>query len=607
MRARGTVREHDVAHKYEQVFILYMKNTLKEQGFVRTPPFIAEMLAHWALRHATDQVLDAGFGEGVFLLASAKRLLALGTSRPQLTTQLYGVDSHPEAVNVLQRTLCAHDLHMPLPGVRSGDFFASVFPQVDVLIGNPPYVRRWWQKDVETLHSLTDQVSEMGTWSRLTDLACYFVVYGARFLKPGGRLALIVSDSWLDTRYGVAFKAYLLRTFQVRGMLGFQSQVFPDVLVRPVMILAEKRHGVGPTRRERVAFVSLNGRLPKTIPLAPGHLLKQTALHVSGTVMRADTLQPQHNWTPLLYAPRAHGTLAHHPAMTSLASLAQARLGLQSFAKMFYIVPRETQERWTLESRWLVPFVMSPKDITTPAVHPETPIRHYLIACDVSKAALAGTQLMNYIQYWEKQVLTPRGLARPVVGVHNLPRLGKTRRAPWYNLCAELTRRGTASILLPRRIYQRYHVIWNQAGWVAGENFIELLPRASIPLAPLLAVLNASTTELAVRTSAHVYGGGIYNLSPGTIGAVPVVDVRRLAPAALQALEEAYHHFVRSGGTERAALDRAVLQAAEIPLTFLRVLQDALIHMSEISSAILEPTAIATTEEREWPEELRLS
>ena len=52
--------------------------------------------------------------------------------------------------------------------------------------------------------------------------------------------------------------------------------------------------------------------------------------------------------------------------MTPLASLAQMRIGLQSFAKMFYIVPREMQERWEIERRWLLPFIMSPKDVDTP-------------------------------------------------------------------------------------------------------------------------------------------------------------------------------------------------------------------------------------------------
>ena len=171
-----------------------MKNSLKAQGFVRTPPPIAALLARWALRTPTDQVLDAGFGEGVFLLESAKRLLSLGTPMRELMPQLHGVDSHPDAVGTLQRTFRSYGLPPDLPGVFVGDLFDSRFPPVDVLIGNPPYVRRWWQKDVDALQVLAEQVPEVGQFSRLTDLSCYFIMYAARFLKPQGRLALIVSD-----------------------------------------------------------------------------------------------------------------------------------------------------------------------------------------------------------------------------------------------------------------------------------------------------------------------------------------------------------------------------------------------------------------------------
>ena len=94
-----------------------MKNALKAQGFVRTPPAIAALLARWAVRAATDQVLDAGFGEGVFLLESAKRLLTLGTPIRRLSTQLHGVDSHPDAVQVLQRTFRSYGLPTEFPGV----------------------------------------------------------------------------------------------------------------------------------------------------------------------------------------------------------------------------------------------------------------------------------------------------------------------------------------------------------------------------------------------------------------------------------------------------------------------------------------------------------
>jgi methylase of polypeptide subunit release factors len=585
---------------------LVIKHALKAQGFVRTPSFIAALLARWALRAETDHVLDAGFGEGVFLLESAKRLLALGTSVRRLGAQLHGVDSHPDAVQVLQRTFRSYGLPADLPGVLAGDFFATQFPQVDVLIGNPPYVRRWWQHDVDALQVIAGQVEDAAQFSRMTDLACYFVIYGAHFLKPGGRLALIVSDSWLDMRYGTAFKDYLLRAFRLRGMLGFQSQIFPDVLVRPVVILAEKRPAMAAPSRGRVAFVSLNGRMPKTLPLDPCRFLTGAETPASGTILREDELPPAQNWTPFLYAPPAYVELLHHPGMTPLASLAQVRIGLQSFAKMFYIVPQETQQRWRLERRWLRPLIMSPKDVQSPLLSAETPIRHYVLACDWPKERLDGMRLLRYIQYWETQVLNPRGQARPVVGVQNLPRLRKTRRTPWYNLLVDLDRRGTAPILLPRRIYQRYQVVWNQVGWIAGENFIEVTPQAAVPLLPLLAILNASTTEVAVRVSAHVYGGGVYNLSPGSVGDVPVVDIRRLSPKALQRLEDAYKQFLLAQGKDRTALDAAVFESIGLPPAFLTTLHVALDNMQGLSSAVLEPVTVDTADGRGWPEELRL-
>ena len=583
-----------------------MKNVLKAQGFVRTPPFLAALLARWALRTPTDQVLDAGFGEGVFLLESAKRLLALGTPVRHLATQLYGVDSHPEAVQALQRTFRSYGLPAELPGVLAGDFFEAQFPQVDALIGNPPYVRRWWQRDVDALQVMAEQIDEVGQFSRLTDLACYFVMHGARFLKPGGRLALIVSDSWLDMRYGTAFKNYLLRAFRLRGMIGFQSQVFPDVLVRPVVILGEKRPAMRPPGRGRVAFVSLNGRLPKALPLDPGHLLAGKQEQASGTVLRLHELLPAQPWTPFLYAPPAYVELLKHPAITSLSALAQVRIGFQSFAKMFYIVTQQTQQRWELERRWLRPFIMSPKEVRAPVLSAETPVRHYILACDWPKERLGGTRLLQYIQYWEAQAVNPRGHARPVVGVQNLPRVGKTRRTPWYNLLGDLDRRGTAPILLPRRIYQRYQVVWNHVGRVAGENFIEITPKATVPLLPLLAVLNASATEIAVRVNAHVYGGGVYNLSPGRLGEIPVIDVRQLSVTALQRLEEAYRQFVFSQGADRPGLDAVVGESIDLSATFLTTIRTALERMQALSDAVLEPMRVDTVDGHAWPEELRL-
>jgi hypothetical protein len=340
--------------------------------------------------------------------------------------------------------------------------------------------------------------------------------------------------------------------------------------------------------------------------LDPCRLLTHDEIAVSGTVARMQDLQPQTKWTSLLYAPKAYADLLTHPLMTPLASLAQARIGLQSFAKMFYIVPRDTQQRWGLEQRWLLPMALSPKDFDAPLLAPDTDVRYYVVACRREKSQLRGTQTLNYIEHWERQVLNPRGLARPVIGVQNLPRVRKTRRDPWYNLVDDLTRRGTAPVLLPRRIYQRYRVVWNQAGWVAGENFIEVQPQPHVPLEPLLAVLNAGVSEMALRVSAHVYGGGVYNLSPGSVGEVPVIDVPRLSAGQQAQLTAAYRVFLQSKGKDRGALDAVVLDVLELPTTFAASLENALDRMQHLSDAVLEPIAMDADEGNTWPEELRL-
>ena len=580
-----------------------MSNALNSQGFVRTPPAIAELLTRWALRSSDDHVLDAGFGEGTFLLESARSLQKLGTSTDRLASQLHGIDARPEASAMLRQTFSSHGLPTNLPGIRTGDFFTSSFPPMDAMVGNSPIVHHWRQQNMDALRAAAAPPPETGNFSRLTDPQCYFVIHGAQLLKPGGRLALIVSDSWMDMQYGTAFKDYLLRTFAVRGLLGFQARIFRQVRVRSVVLLAEKRSKTETGYRQPVAFVTFNCQLPGSLPHDPCRLLARGSPQTDGTIVPLDELKPEAKWTRLLYAPEVYKTLREHTGLTPLGSLAQVRLGLQTFAKMFYVVPLAVQQRWQLERRWLLPLLLSPKDFNTPCLTSDLSARHYVLACDAAKGRLAGTRALRYIEYWENQVLTPRGQTQPVIGVQNLPRVANTGRRPWYNLLDHLTRRGTAPILLPRRMYRRLRVVWNQAGWVAGENFIEITPRAGIAPQTLLAVLNASVTEIALRVDAHVYGGGVYSLSPGSVGEVPVVDVRRLPPPVLNRIERAYSQFLNTGGSDRGRLDAAVFAAAGLPDALFENLQTALGRMQGFANAVAQP---ASGEDRDGPEELRL-
>ena len=552
-----------------------MSSALNSREFAPTPPAVAALLVRWALRSAGDVVLDPEPGPGAFLLESARRLQALGTAVEGIIQQLCGIDSRPETATILRKALNAGELPANLRSIRTGGLFTPPSSPVDVLTGNLPFQR---QSDVEILRSAVSRLPEAAGCWRLTDPQCLLLIYSAGFLKPGGRMAVMISDGWLDMRNGTAFKDYLLRTFVMQGVLGFHKAVLPQSPVRLVALLATRRAGLGAGSDPHVSFVCQRTETAGGLPSDLDTLLKGQTTESARTSVAPDALKPRRKWSPFLYAPDAYKALRDHPGLTPLSSLARVRLGLQSFANRFYFVSLAELQRWQLERRWLMPLLMSPRQLDTPCVSYESSPRHYVLACREGKVQLSGTQLLRYIEYWENQVLAPRGQGRPVIGIQNLPGVSKTGRRPWYNLLDQLSRRGTAPVLLPRRLYRRPRVVWNQAGWVAGENFIEITPRSGIPAQSLLAVLNASLSEMALRVNANVYGG-VYSLNPGSVGDVPVLDIRRLEPPVMERITGAYSQFLRINGSQRGKLDAAVFAAAGLPDSLFPDLQATLAGM----------------------------
>lgn len=90
----------------------------KQRGAFFTPYPIADYLARWALAGPGDErsILDPTSGEGVFLLAAARR--SAGRAR------LYGVDLHRSSLEEANRVLDAtgSESHEML----QGDFFDEV-------------------------------------------------------------------------------------------------------------------------------------------------------------------------------------------------------------------------------------------------------------------------------------------------------------------------------------------------------------------------------------------------------------------------------------------------------------------------------------------------
>jgi hypothetical protein len=153
-----------------------------------------------------------------------------------------------------------------------------------------------------------------------------------------------------------------------------------------------------------------------------------------------------------------------------------------------------------------------------------------------------------------------RGKGINVTGYQNKQRIIDANRPYWYDLRSLLERRGRAEILIPRLVYRTFRVLWNKAAFVPGEVFIEFVPRAesNIAVEVYLAVISSSVFELMLRANSQLYGGGTYNVSPGEIGNIPILNVARLTEQQRNTLKDAFRSYIVDPDQNRSVLNSAV-------------------------------------------------
>lgn len=211
----------------------------KARGAFFTPPGLCDHLTRWAVRDGADAVLKPSCGDAEFLVSAARRLRALGADDPDLI----GIELHAESASRAAARLRAEGV---APRVDVDDFFARApEPRFDAVVGNPPYVR--YQQFRGEPRAAARQAA-LAAGVRLTALAsswAAFTVHAALFLRPGGRLALVLPAELLSVNYAADVRAFLMRRFARVRLVVFTERVFPGVQEEVVLLLAE---GEGPTR-----------------------------------------------------------------------------------------------------------------------------------------------------------------------------------------------------------------------------------------------------------------------------------------------------------------------------------------------------------------------
>jgi len=525
----------------------------KNLGAFYTPPKIADFLTKWAIRSKKDRVLDPGSGEGIFMKSASTRFTKMNLDQKSVQRQIYGIEydrlSYDQLAKEFRGFNVIHSSFFDVSPSTKPDG-RTTLPYVDVVIGNPPYVERERLQGVDFIRKKIIESKYVELPLHLvTDVYGYFLIHATTFLKDGGRLAFIISDSWLNMDFGMALKQFLLSHYQIKAIVGFGERVFANALVRSVLILAEKSSS---NQENYVKFI----RLKNTDDIQKLNHILSTENQNSTSVMpiNQSELNPREPWGVYLKASKSYFDIISKPIIVPLREIANIGIGIQSLKNDFYIVSEQKAKEFGLEKKFLSEVIMSPRDSPL-VIEDKKEIHNFVIYCDKSHEEIKNTKLQDYIKKAEKAEASQRGKEKKIIGYQNIPRINQARRSPWYNMIPEIEKRCRGTIILPRRSFTRFFAVWNKARVVVNDNFINVEPKNPTHVLPLLAILNSSFFEYLCRVRSQTYGGGVYDLRPDDVKNMPAINLNAISKEKLEKLALAYRKFIESDGTDRSEID----------------------------------------------------
>lgn len=216
----------------------------KKMGQIFTPDHIVSQMLDRALLNRnilSVKIMEPSFGEGIFLCHVIERMIicadvlnidknVLGEA---IRENIYGIEKdpvlHKRTIEQIGRLLSRHGIdtiYVP-SNLICGDAlkeYVRFINQMDIVVGNPPYVRPHYM-DEETKTMCKTMRFGQGT----TDLYVHFYDIGIQMLNDSGRLCYISPRSFMYNASQASFRKYLLDTTLLSSIHDFKGRrVFPD-------------------------------------------------------------------------------------------------------------------------------------------------------------------------------------------------------------------------------------------------------------------------------------------------------------------------------------------------------------------------------------------
>jgi len=415
-------------------------------------------------------VLDPACGSGRFLLA-AQALWPLDSA------DLRGFETDPPALQAAREQL-------PGASISGCDFLRSeALADVDLVIGNPPYIRNRGHK---------------------RDLYVDFIESSVAHLRPGGRIALVLSNAWLDVGYGRELRQYLLDHCALEWLVESTAERwFPGARINTMLLIARRCPDPDLRAAQQVSFA----RVEQPLPAEPRVLRRITQ----------DELAADSCWGPLLRAPELYLALRRGKTpvpLVPLGDLVELRRGFTTNDNAFFYPPPAAG----IEAEYLQPLLKSPKRVAgVRGRAAELPDRVFL--CDRSRQQLQQRGHSGALAWIDRH----RAGAGP---------------ASW-----SLPQQRPSRLFVVKGVADRFRQPLFDVPVYADQQLYSALPTSTVcSEAALAALLNSSWCKLSMEMAGRVnFGDGVLWLALGDVRTkLWVPDLRLVSSSVLQSLEDAF-------------------------------------------------------------------
>jgi adenine-specific DNA-methyltransferase len=472
----------------------------KARGAFFTPPAIASFLARWAIKDPQSRVLDPTCGEAVFLQAAGARLRTLGASNEEIRQQLHGVDLHVGSLDTAADLLAEDGYGARL--IQSNFFDVETPAQIgdklgwqDAVIGNPPFVRYQKHRGDNRKKSATAALAQGVRLSGLASSWAATLVHSSAFLKPDGRLAMVLPAELLTVGYAEPLRRWLRQRFAAVNLVMFERLQFRDADENVVLLVA---HGTGPCDSFCLIHVDDANDLADVHPLDPVGANPADEGKWSDLVLSLDSRQ--------LFKSVAV------ERMTRLDTYGTPELGTVTGSNDFFAISDVTRRKFGIAEKHVKrispPGTRHLKGTAfTRAQWEELRLTGERVWMFHPDAGTRAKGVLSYIEHGEQ------------LGVHEAYKC--TVRKPWWR----------PPVVRPPDLFFTYmshrypRLISNTAGATLvnsmhGVRLRESAPSVARDALPLLALNSA--TMLGAEVLGRAYGGGILKMEPREAASLPV-------------------------------------------------------------------------------------